>query len=214
MSVAVVSSVFGGYDEPVFMEQSVECSYVMVTDGGCRVPAGWDHRLVEGDLHPRLMGKFAKCRPWTVAEADFYVWVDGSIQPDCDLVESMLDCLTDADCGFYVHPDRSTISAEAELSVKLAKYRGQDVQGQVADYLSRGHPDDWGLWAAGLFIVRDTPAVRRMGERWLEEIVKWSYQDQLSLPFVLREQGLRPVPLHGRFAGNPLFKIRRHADRT
>jgi len=214
MTVAVVSSVFGGYDEPVFVEQSVQCSYVMVTDGNCLVPAGWEHRQIEGGLHPRLMAKFAKCRPWTVAEAEFYVWMDGSIEPYWDLVESMLDCLTDADCGFYTHPDRSTITSEARVSAQMDKYRDQDVRGQVAHYLSKGHPDDWGLWAAGLFIVRDTPAIRRMGERWLEEIVRWTHQDQLSLPFVLREQGLRPVPLHGNLRGNPLFKIRRHADRT
>jgi len=122
----------------------------------------------------------------------------------------MLDCLGDADCGFYTHPDRTTISSEAEASIKIHKYEDQDVRGQVQEYLAQGHPDDWGLWAGGLFIVRDTPAVRRMGERWLEEIVRWSHQDQLSLPFVLREQGLRPVPLHGHLTGNPLFKIRRH----
>jgi len=211
VTVAVVSSVFGGYDEPVFVEQSVECSYVMVTDGDCLVPAGWEHRQVRNDGFPtRLLAKFPKCRPWTVAEAEFYVWLDGSIQPSVDLVDSMLDCLGDADCGFYTHPDRTTISSEAEASIKIKKYEDQDVQGQVEEYLAQGHPDDWGLWAAGLFIVRDTPAIRRMGERWLEEIVKWSHQDQLSLPFVLREQGLRPVPLHGGLRGNPLFRIRQH----
>jgi len=213
--VAVVSAVFGRYDEPVFVEQTVPCEYVLVTDGECLVPSGWRHEMVDcAGMDARLVAKFPKCRPWDYVDADFYVWLDGSIEPRCDLVESMLDCLGDGDVGFYTHPERAGIRKEAWFSTKVGKYRDQPVEEQAASYVAAGHPDEWGLWAAGLFIVRDTPVVREFGQRWLDEVLKWSLQDQLSLPVVLRECGLWPRPLQGGLVSNPLFRIRRHRDGT
>jgi hypothetical protein len=211
--VAVVSSVFGRYDEPVFVEQTVACEYVLITDGDVLVPSGWSHRAVDpGQFAPRFAAKRAKCEPWKFTDADVFVWLDGSIEPRADLVESMLDCLMDQEIAFYPHPHRTSILSEARASLPLKKYAGQDVIGQAQHYVSEGHPDDWGLWAAGLFAVRDTKRTRMFGRRWLEEIERWTLQDQISLPPVLRDVGLWPAPLHGSQLGNPLFKIRRHSD--
>ena len=215
MKVAVVSAVFGRYDEPVFVEQTVPCEYVLVTDGQCLVPKGWDVQVVNpGKLEPRLAAKFAKCAPWRFVDADVYVWLDGSIVPEAHLVESFLDCLVDQDVAFYSHPHRNSISSEVQKTTELNKYPGQPTREQVEHYLASGHPDEWGLWAAGIYVWRDTLAVRQMGERWLAEICRWSLQDQLSLPVVLREVGLWPAPLPGSLLSNGLFKIRQHADRT
>jgi len=215
MKVAVVSAVFGRYDEPVFVEQTVPCEYVLVTDGDGLVPKGWDVQVANpGKLEPRLAGKFAKCAPWRFVDADIYVWVDGSILPEHHMVETFLDCLADEDVAFYGHPDRSAIRSEARFSTKIGKYPGLPVVEQAQSYVDAGHPDDWGLWCGGVFVWRNTLAVRQMGEFWLREICRWTVQDQLSLPVALRTHGLRPVPLPGRITSNGLFKIRRHADRT
>lgn len=215
MRVAVVSSVFGRYDEPVFVEQSVPCEYVLVTDGDCLVPKGWDVQVANpGGLEPRLAAKFAKCAPWRFVDADFYVWLDGSIVPEPTLVESFLDCLVDQDVAFYPHPDRVAIRDEARVSTKLKKYAGLPLREQAQFYVDDGHPDDWGLWAAGIYVWRNTLTVRQMGEFWLREICRWTVQDQLSLPVALRTHGLRPAPLPGSLVHNGLFKIRRHADRS
>ena len=213
MKVAVVSAVFGRYDEPVFVEQTVPCEYVLVTDGDCLVPAGWNQQIIDArEVDPRLAAKSPKCCPWKFADADVFVWLDGSIQPTADLVESMLASLGDDDIAFYPHPDRSSIISEARASRPLRKYSGQDVMAQAVHYVSEGHPDDWGLWAAGLFVVRDTERTRLLGRRWFEEIQRWTVQDQISLPFVLREVGLWPASLDGGLRSNPMFGIRRHTD--
>jgi hypothetical protein len=194
--VAVLSSVFGGYDEPVLVEQSVNCHHVMVTDGSVNVPRQFEHVHADhGDVDPRLAAKFPKCCPWEFADADLFVWLDGSIVPDARLVEQMIADLGDGDVAFHPHPDRSSI-------------------GQVEAYVDAGHPDDWGLWAAGLFIMRDSVRVRQFGQSWLDEIHRWTVQDQLSLPVVLRRCGLDVRSLSGGLRGNPLFKIRQHSDRT
>lgn len=215
MRIAVVSAVFGGYDRPVFVEQTVGCRYVMVTDGLVDVPAGWEHQVVDrGRLDPRLAGKFVKCRPWEFADADVFVWLDGSIEPAPGLVAQMIDDLGGADVAFHPHPHRSSIKVEAQVSAAMAKYDGQPVVEQAATYVAAGHPDSWGLYAAGLFVWRDSPFVRQMGQRWLDEICRWSVQDQLSLPVVLAESELWVNSLSGGLMSNPLFRIRAHADRT
>jgi hypothetical protein len=215
VKVAVVSAVFGRYDEPVFVEQTVPCEYVLVTDGDCLVPAGWDVQVVNpGKLDSRLAGKFAKCAPWRFVDADVYVWLDGSILPEHHMVETFLDCVVDQDVAFYSHPHRTTIRSEAQASKDLNKYPGALVREQAQSYVDAGHPDNWGLWCGGIFVLRNTLAVRQMGERWLAEICRWTVQDQLSLPVALREAGLRPAPLPGTLLSNGLFKIRRHADRS
>lgn len=215
MRVAVVSAVFGGYDEPVFVKQSVDCHHVVVSDGAVVVSRQVEHVVVDrGNVDPRLAGKFVKCRPWEFVDADVFVWLDGSIFPDVGLVERMLDDLGDGDVAFHRHPDRLRIITEAAASVSLPKYKGGIIYEQARSYVAAGHPDAWGLWAAGLYVWRDSLRVRQMGQRWLDEICRWSVQDQISLPVVLRESGLDVRDLSGGLRGNRLFKIRQHADRT
>lgn len=215
MRVAVVSAVFGGYDQPVFVEQTVDCRYVMVTDGLVDVPAGWEHHVVDRcGLDPRLAGKFVKCRPWEFVDADVFVWLDGSIEPAPGLVAQMLEDLGDAHVAFHVHPHRSSIVSEAQVSAAMRKYDGQPVFEQARTYVANGHSDVLGLWAAGLFIWRDSLKVRQMGQLWLDEIYRWSLQDQVSLPVVIGRCGLRWNALSGGLMANPLFQIRLHSDQT
>ena len=215
MRVAVVSAVFGGYDEPVWVQQTVDCHHVIVTDGQVNVPRQFEHVNVKSVLHPRLSAKFPKCRPWEFTDADLFVWLDGSIMPQPGLVERMIADLGDGDVAFHPHPDRRTITSEAQKSAELHKYpEWMDVRGQAQAYVESGHPDGFGLWAAGLFIWRDSMRVRQLGQLWLDEILRWSHQDQLPLPVVLRRCEVDVRPLSGGLRGNPLFKIRQHADRS
>lgn len=215
MRVAVVSAVFGGYDEPVFTPQTIPCSYTLVSDDSVLVPRDADHQWFQvGGLHPRLVGKFVKCRPWEYADADVFVWLDGSIQPEPGLVEQMIEDLGDGDIAFHPHPDRTSVIAEAQASIPMPKYEGHDVMAQAQAYVDAGHPDDWGLWASTLFVLRDSASVRQFGGLWLDEICRWTVQDQLPLPVVLRQSGLDVRPLSGGLRGNRLFGIRRHSDRT
>ena len=210
-----MSAVFGGYDEPVWVQQTVDCHYVMVTDGMVNVPRQFEHvRVDRGSVDSRLAAKFPKCCPWEFADADVFVWLDGSIMPDAGLVAQMIADLGDGDVAFHPHPDRTSIVSEARASVRLPKYEGHDVMGQARAYVDAGHPDDWGLWAATLFVFRDSVRVRQFGQLWLDEVNRWTVQDQLPLPVVLRRCGLDVRSLSGGLRSNPLFRIRRHSDRT
>ena len=92
--------------------------------------------------------------------------------------------------------------AEADASSVLPRYQGEPVQDQVNEYGKDGHPEHWGLWATGVIARQHTAEMRKLGTAWAEEIEWWSFQDQLSQPYVLRNLGLRPTSLPGTHFAN------------
>lgn len=216
MKITVVSSLYGGYDQPTTPPvQDVECEWVLVTDQDYDVKP-W--RVVvepRPQLHPRLAAKVAKCRPDLYAEADVYIWVDASFHIySSDFVawcaKSLLD--TNGLIAQIPHPDRIRIVDEADVSSIMGKYGSLPVHAQVMHYLRNGYVDGWGLWATGLRVQREDPLLHEWGDAWLAEQVRWTYQDQLSEPYVLWKYGIRPVDLDGPLRQNPRFGIKSHRD--
>ncbi len=210
--VAILTAIHDGYDElkPVLPQQGVRVDWVFVTDDESlrdeSTARGW--RVVfeprEG-VHPNRAAKHPKYEPWRYTDAPVSVWVDASfrIVSDRFAVEATAG-LTDVEpIAQFVHPWRDCLYAEAKESAGLAKYQGEPVLEQAESYRAAGHPEGWGLWATGVIARRHTDAVRRMGWVWLAETYRWSFQDQISQPFVLRVTGLRPSALPGNHLATP-----------
>lgn len=209
MNVAVLSANMGGYDEPRrWPLQTVDHERVIVTDS----PAVVEHAAADGEvdrcvferrphLHPRMAAKIPKCLPFEYTDADTVIWVDGSVQPTSEHFVQWMLANSSGPLSMFTHPLRTRITDEATASDWMAKYQGQDVHGQVAHYLADGHPDDFGLWATGLAVHRRTNSAvwshSEFGESWLAEQVRWTYQDQLSLPVVARRMDVRPRVIPG-----------------
>lgn len=215
MSIAVISSCYGAYDEPaVVPQQTVDAEWIMVTDrqGFDFDGKGWT--VIEEQrpqMHPRLAAKYAKCLPWEYTNADTTVWLDTScrlLKPDS--LEKILAAAGSAPMAQVVHPWRACIFDEAEECRLLGKYEFQPMGEQVDHYRRKGHPEKWGLWATGMIVRTDRKIGTEFGLRWLAEQVRWSYQDQLSHPFVLREMGLLPAPLPWALHGSGMFEWHNH----
>lgn len=110
-----------------------------------------------------------------------------------DLAERCLEELGDDDMLVLRHPWRDDISDEAVASLESWRWNDgrQDLAGQVASYVEAGHPAHWGLFHGGLIVRRDTPAMRAFNEAWWADYCRWSSQNQLSLPPLLRTSGIR-----------------------
>jgi hypothetical protein len=97
----------------------------------------------------------------------------------------------------------------------MVKYHGLPVIPQVEAYRS-AVPMHAGLYACGV-IVRREPSERlnRAHELWWQENIKWTYQDQLSLPYVLRQIGdCEPLPIPGHLLSNEWFDFLPHDNDT
>ncbi|MDE3086644.1 MAG: DUF616 domain-containing protein, partial [Acidobacteriota bacterium] len=163
--------------------------------------------------HPRLSAKWFKIRPEKELPGYRYtIWIDGGIVlSTASFADTVLSALNGSGLAFFKHPVRENIFDEAEASKTLPKYAALPLIEQVEHYRNRGYPGTNGLFAAGV-IVRDNSkrALRSFGRRWMRENLRWTYQDQLSLPYVLWRSGITPGTIPYDLWDNPLFSLREH----
>lgn len=210
--VAVITAIYGDYDslKPVLGQDGLDVDWVLVTDAQVADLPGWRVVVVpRPGLHPNRAAKAPKFRPWEFTDAPASIWVDGSVSVTSPLFAAEALALADPVAQF-LHPQRDCLYEEAALST-AGKYAGEPIEAQAAHYRELGHPEHWGLWAAGVIARQHTPAVMQLGYAWAAEVARWSFQDQVSEPYVLRNLGLRPASLTGGILGTPWLALHESA---
>lgn len=205
--VAIITALYNSYDalKPALPQTGVDVEWILVTDSvPCADDAeGWtivhDPHL---GIHPNRAAKNPKFRPWEYTDAPASIWIDASFRVTSH--EFAAAAMKRAEpLAQFVHPWRDCLYMEADASLPLAKYAGEPIGEQADYYRALGHPDHWGLWAAGVIARKHTSEVQRLGAAWAHEVNLWSFQDQVSEPFALRKAGLRPAALPGTHFANP-----------
>ncbi len=215
MSVCVYTAVAGGYDDLpahpyidgvdfiAFSDHPIESEFWEVRTRPALNPQG----------HPRMVAKAWKVLvDLALPDYEYTVWIDASHEILTEhFVGHAIAAVDDTGIAFYSHPWRDCIYDEADASIVLEKYNGQPVLEQVAAYRSLGHPEHAGLYATGTIARRRTADVSALMRSWWDEICRWTYQDQLSLPVVCRRHGITPAtfPCHQVY-GNQWTAIRPH----
>lgn len=191
-----MTSVFGGYDwlRPQ-QEQDIDVRWLAIVDRPTEAPAPWqvvECHAHEGQ-HPRVGSKWH--RFFSEGIDDDVVWIDGNMKVTSPaFAREALACRNDG-MAVWQHPRRDCIFDEAQASVDLVpkKYAHTPILEQAAAYRAEGHPEHWGLYANGT-IAWDWRGskVRDVAAMWWDEVNRWTYQDQVSLPVVCRRLGVRP----------------------
>ncbi len=226
----VFTAVFGNYDTlPTPAPQTEDADWVCFTDSRrllaeaeansgllARVrdalihPTGW--RIVwydrKANEHPNRAAKLPKVNPTHFTDAPCSIWLDASfhvVSPR--FVADAVSVMEAGPSGIaqFKHPWRQCLFSEASESMGLAKYAAEKdhIARQVEVYHLKGMPLDWGLWATGVVVRRHDRVVLDWGHDWWRQIDQYSYQDQISHPYVCWRQGLRPVDLPGDHFHNP-----------
>jgi hypothetical protein len=212
--IALVTSIYGDYDtleDPP--EQDGVDEYIAVVDrpyDGCSL---W-RQVIEPrpHQHPRLAAKVAKCRPDLYTDAPFTVWIDGSARLRHQGVAFWAAAHLGEPIAQFVHPERDDFHAEAEVSAGIEKYKGQTCLEQAGTYRKDGMPDKFGLWATGLIVRNHQALPVRFGNQWLVEQLRWTYQDQISEPYLLWRNGIDVSPLPGYLWNNDHVGFGAHAS--
>jgi hypothetical protein len=195
MSVAVVSSVYGGYDSirnPV--PQTVDCEFIMVTAEPVDSPPWRNVVEPRPRVHPRLASRIAKCNPWLYTDADVTIWVDADIEINSpNFVQWCLDSLGDNVVCQWKQPD-TDINEELRVTRHFRKWDGDPIEQQVALYNSEGYPEGRNTYWCGL-IVRSKDFPQEFGDEWLAEMVRWSCQDQIAYAHLTYKYGIEPALL-------------------
>lgn len=212
--ITVVSASYSSYDVPWPMPDHEDVVSTMVTDdpdyGRAAQDNGWTNVTLQPipHAHPRLAAKVPKCDPQRFVFSgmtETYVWLDAAARiTNVDrFVKAVKDIPKHSPIAQFVHPDRDDITREAELSATMEKYKDQQVEMQASLYKRMGLPDNWGLWATGMIVYH--PAAYdhyAFGNAWLAEQLAWTYQDQISEPYLLWKAGYRPAALPGNLRDN------------
>ena len=223
MKICVYTAIFGGYTElkrpyiPVApdLRDPWEVSLVCFSDRPISGDHGWEVRERESVFeHPRMNSKWFRMNPHIeLRDFDVTIWVDANFQLG-DIrffVQECLDALRSAPpetygSALFRDPECTDIYDEAAYSLQRwpNKYLGQPMTEQVTHYLKEGLPSPHAMFAGGIH-VRDNRATwtHALNLRWFAECVRWSYQDQLSLPFVLWKLGRTCTVIPGNiYLGN------------
>jgi hypothetical protein len=128
----------------------------------------------------------------------YIIWLDSSIEiNNNNFVIDILNLLQNNKNNFYIfeHYIRNTIREEYEISKTIAKYDNQEMYEQINNYYNKNYIDNK-LYEAGFFIYKNTTNISKMLNDWWFEIIKYSYQDQLSLPYVIQKNNIIPYLLN------------------
>ena len=195
------------------------------------LPAGWSMEFRcfgDGDfpprplsISPRMQAKYPRmCGFEWFADADLIGWIDSAYTiTSAGLAAWLIDKLGDGDICLMAHNERRSIAAELSFMMQrmtagdqylVSRYADEPMAAQVSSYLStNGFEDSW-LAATGCFVYRNTPVMRAAMKDWLIECVRWSNQDQLSLPYVMHRHGITPRWLDAGIWNSPHLKYTGH----
>ena len=235
MKVCIYTACAGDYEKmkPI-LSQSIPCDWIAFTEDERGTEyAGWTWMPLRyngtKDASPRLRAKWYKVLPWMALPGyEYTIWIDSSVTVTSPtFAEDMLGYLDGFDLAAFRHPYRTGIYSEAMVSVNMPKYQGQRLIEQVKHYSDQGYPADGGLWcgtviarhedpgdlfAAGILPRRDSALLHEWMQRWWEEILEWSLQDQLSLPYVSWVLGVQPHVIPGNLYDGKWFTVQHQPE--
>lgn len=217
--IAIVTAIYDDYDtlKPVLRQVGADVEWILVTDSMIDSNEPYDHPrwsyntifAPKPGVHPNRAAKFPKMKPHDFTTAQKSIWIDASFRVVSEnFARDILDILEICDIAQFKHPWRDCIYDEAEESLRLEKYRDvyDHIKFQMDSYRVQNHPKNWGLWATGVIARNHTKKNQDIGIDWLNDNIRYSYQDQLSEAFHLRRQRTKPFEFFGTHFANPWLR--------
>ena len=209
-----VTAIFQGYERPKAPPPGVDRA-ILLTDSTKDERWQTIQRADHGIGNRRLFF-IAKLTPHImVADCDDVLWIDGSMEPKetCDL-DALFAEVPPGGVGVYEHHGRDGYWSEAVFSEAVygpggGQDRGKLAMDQARHYDRTGCPRLGRVWATGIIVWRG--AQRRLGERWLAEVMNWSASDQVALPY-LAYLGFPITTLKGDVYVNSFFDYVPHGQ--
>jgi len=177
---------------------------------------GWQTRGIHTQFaDPCRNAKIHKILPHIYfPEAEYSLWIDGSIQlrPDFSLDRMIELFLKEYDLAVFRHPARRCIYKEAEKCIELKKDNLEVIRKQIQRYRYECYPKDAGLAECSIILRRHSEKTKIFNEVWWDEIVKHSRRDQLSFNYVCWKLRMRYCTMPGYTHQNDFFEKFPHAD--
>ena len=131
---------------------------------------------------PVLNAKIYKILSHLFIDDEYSIWIDGNLFLKVEEKE-LIKLLGDKDIAVFQNPYRDNIYEEADECKRLKLDDNKIIDEQIKRY---GNSVE-GLGACYLIIRRNTKEIKRLNEKWWAEICRGSVRDQISFPYVFRD---------------------------
>jgi hypothetical protein len=217
MNVTVYTANIGGFDNlrPPQVTHS-GARFICYADELLDPPSPWEilpaHLPYPGDFSRNV--RVHKLLSHLFTDTPYSIWIDTNFVLAIDPAEAVERWLRNSDIAVFRHPGRSCLYDEARQCLLERIGNATEIERQVSYYEACGFPREWGLFACGVILRRHTPQVIRLNEAWWSHVRDFCERDQISLPFVLREQEVPITVIDGNIYSNESFIWKWHAWKT
>ena len=146
-------------------------------------------------------------------DAEYSLWIDGSITLKVPLEELIHKFLQNTDIAMFPHPYRDCLYDEAMACITFGLDDPDVIDSQINRYNLEGYLPRRGLFEATVILRRHTNEIRAFNETWWDEIKWGSRRDQISLPYVLHKTATDITTMEGFVhdeGGNKYFDYEGH----
>ena len=115
---------------------------------------------------------------------DVCLYIDAKFVIKCDL-DNFVKKNLKTDIALMKHNKRICAYEEGHFCIKIGKDRKEIILKQLEYYKNKGFPENFGLYAPGIMIRKNTPEVIKFMKLWYNEVEKYSYRDIISFSYIL-----------------------------
>ena len=209
--IAIITAIYGNYDN--IKEQDInnkaDVDWYCFTDNTDMKSDQWTiittpyhlnstkyeyknsyHNVSDKKIYNMMCAKYYKLKNHEIdilQKYDYIIWIDGSITLRPNFINNVLKNIIDNDyeLASFKHSERNNINDEVKLSLTMDKYKTQDLNTQYQFYLQDVFNDNIGLFENTIIIRKKTERINNIFDMWWIHNLKYSYQDQISFPYVL-----------------------------
>ena len=202
--IAVYTVITGEYDtpaDPVYADDEID--YYLIADS--KVAENYNGKvwkvihapLLQEGLSNAKRNRYMKLHhdetlELTGKKYDYCIYIDGSIRIICDikpLVYSLIE--SGKTIALHHHRIRDCIYSERNDIIMQNKAKAKDIDGQLKFYRSEGMPEHFGLFENTVIIRKcNDSKLKDIMHQWWLQVERFTYRDQISLPYVLWKNGL------------------------
>ncbi len=219
--IAVITSIYGNYDNLkehnilnkdkvdwyCFTDGNIESNFwkIVKTPYHMNYPGNINYNnyrnyysnIKDNKTKNMMRAKFYKIKTHEIdilGKYDYFIWIDGSIILQNDFINNILSIINTNNNKLinFKHSQRNNIKDELNISLKLPKYSNQNLRYQYDEYIKKDFPDNIGLFENTIIIRKNDSEINNLFNDWWIENLKYSFQDQISYPYVLWKNNILP----------------------
>lgn len=218
-SVAIITAIYGNYD--TIKEQNInnkkKVDWYCFTDNKEASSNQWiivntpyhisdpnnhdnyenSYSNVKDKTYNMMCAKYYKLQSHKIdilKKYDYIIWIDGSITLQPDFINNVFHNIISQNYNLvnFKHSVRNNIKDELDESKKMEKYKHQILTKQYSEYIDDGFTDNVGLFENTIIIRKIISKINNVFDLWWLHNKKYTYQDQISYPYVLWKMNVTP----------------------